>query len=91
MIKKLNHDHDKFQKLNGKNHEQYHFLALRQHHSIEIMNIVILGVKFNLFWGKKSCFIQFCTVLLGKYPFLIALNHISITFQSHLIMFQIPF
>ena len=58
---KLNPDLDKFTTLNNKNQEQYRFSALKQHHSIEITNIIVLGVKFNLFW-EKSLYILFYLV-----------------------------
>ena len=55
---KLNHYHDEFLTLNCKNHEQYNFLALKQPHSIEIMNTIVLGAIFNLF-QEKSPFMSF--------------------------------
>ena len=55
---KFIHDLDKFPTLNNKNNKQCRFLALKQQHSMEITNTIVLGLKFNLF-GKKSRFVSF--------------------------------
>ena len=45
---KLNHDHNRFLILNSKNHKQYCFLALKQHHSIEIIYTIVLLGKYHI-------------------------------------------
>ena len=78
----MNHDYNKFSIFNNKNHKQYCFLALKQHHSIKIPNTIVLGLKFNLL-GKNHvlyCFTREISCLnYDKSGF----NSVSIKFQTH--------